>query len=482
MSDRSSRESVASTSQPDGSGGEPSGTVKSTPTQCELWNDGSQTPTTSETSPSGCLWPTPLRGNQGNEGGNAGGMPLRKAIQLTSSAEASPASPSVSPGNSLHRMTLDGSGRTSHESFASYDPTMSLSKTCPDFSQSDSNSMSRLTDAYAAGLVDGEGCLYLTRRRKAYAARMDMGMSAKGLPLLEEMASRYGGTVRLTRKASERWEAAHCWTVTGKKVAPILRLLVPHLRIKREQAEILLRFQDMIDSLSRRPNGTASWTDKGVERAGAMSLRIKELNQKGPRHSPTMGSWFAQLAGGKWVTTQRDFLSDLGWATYSETFPPSGTMRNGKVYRRQRLVPRIDAIESGLLPTPSQSYGTNQGGAAGRVGPGRPSLETMARKNLWPTPRSEDSQCAGAHRGKPDSLYSATKMWPTPQAHDYTGPNTRSVGKERPVSHDDLPTRAGGQLNPTWVEWLMGFPLEWTALDVSETPSSRKSRSGSSGR
>jgi len=33
-----------------------------------------------------------------------------------------------------------------------------------------------------------------------------------------------------------------------------------------------------------------------------------------------------------------------------------------------------------------------------------------------------------------------------------------------------------GRLNPTWVEWLMGFPLTWTVLQASETPSSRKSR------
>jgi hypothetical protein len=26
-------------------------------------------------------------------------------------------------------------------------------------------------------------------------------------------------------------------------------------------------------------------------------------------------------------------------------------------------------------------------------------------------------------------------------------------------------TAAGGQLNPTWVEWLMGFPLGWTDLE-----------------
>jgi hypothetical protein len=40
---------------------------------------------------------------------------------------------------------------------------------------------------------------------------------------------------------------------------------------------------------------------------------------------------------------------------------------------------------------------------------------------------------------------------------------------------------ARGRLNPQWVEWLMGFPAEWTALNRSATPSSRKSRKSSAG-
>jgi len=39
-------------------------------------------------------------------------------------------------------------------------------------------------------------------------------------------------------------------------------------------------------------------------------------------------------------------------------------------------------------------------------------------------------------------------------------------------------TKAGA-LNPTWVEWLMGYPTGWTVLEDSETPSSRKSSNGS---
>ena len=29
--------------------------------------------------------------------------------------------------------------------------------------------------------------------------------------------------------------------------------------------------------------------------------------------------------------------------------------------------------------------------------------------------------------------------------------------------------RGVGKLNPTWVEWLMGFPIGWTDLGASET-------------
>ena len=51
--------------------------------------------------------------------------------------------------------------------------------------------------------------------------------------------------------------------------------------------------------------------------------------------------------------------------------------------------------------------------------------------------------------------------WPTPNANGTTlgqwGGSTNSIRKN--------PTLASGKLNPTWVEWLMGFPEGWTDLD-----------------
>jgi hypothetical protein len=39
---------------------------------------------------------------------------------------------------------------------------------------------------------------------------------------------------------------------------------------------------------------------------------------------------------------------------------------------------------------------------------------------------------------------------------------------------------ATGQLNPAWVEWLMGYPMGWTELKDLETPSFHKSHTKSS--
>jgi hypothetical protein len=67
-------------------------------------------------------------------------------------------------------------------------------------------------------------------------------------------------------------------------------------------------------------------------------------------------------------------------------------------------------------------------------------------------------------------------MWPTPtQDGNYNRKGASAT------SGDGLATAVGGSLNPTWVEWLMGFPLGWTALDPSEMQSSRKSRKSSAG-
>jgi hypothetical protein len=80
-------------------------------------------------------------------------------------------------------------------------------------------------------------------------------------------------------------------------------------------------------------------------------------------------------------------------------------------------------------------------------------------------------------------LAQAVTMWPTPKARDWKdGASAGTFGRSSP----DLgklvgQSKASGSLNPTWVEWLMGFPLGWTDCEHLATPSFRKSLKSSDG-
>ena len=93
--------------------------------------------------------------------------------------------------------------------------------------------------------------------------------------------------------------------------------------------------------------------------------------------------------------------------------------------------------------------------------------ETVA---LWPTPTSRDYKdgSAAACRNVPVNgllgrAVHQNRLLTTPTASDAVG--THGGGNSR-----SLRTDAGGQLNPTWVEWLMGFPIGFTELKPSEMP------------
>lgn len=100
---------------------------------------------------------------------------------------------------------------------------------------------------------------------------------------------------------------------------------------------------------------------------------------------------------------------------------------------------------------------------------GEPNLSGMVQ--MWPTPHAEDYKGSGLAFSKSaehDRIHRNLKgcvMYPTPRAQSATGASEAPNRQGAP----DLQTVCGGLLNPTWVEWLMGFPIGWTELSVSET-------------
>ena len=124
--------------------------------------------------------------------------------------------------------------------------------------------------------------------------------------------------------------------------------------------------------------------------------------------------------------------------------------------------PRTDGIESSLLHTPTET--------ANQLTPSMV-VRDKGSWGLWPTPTGQDAENDGGpsqYDRHSVPLNAVVKMYQTPMPSDVDGGRT-TKGKDR-QDETGLRLQVGGQLNPTWVEWLMGFPIGWTDCEPSETP------------
>jgi len=170
-----------------------------------------------------------------------------------------------------------------------------------------------------------------------------------------------------------------------------------------------------------------------------------ESTVKGPAYGQSSPVLLARydLDTQSWRTSQRCLVETEadGFSEFLATWPRSGMTVNGIAYQLPTLALLTAGIESGSLPTPSATpYGSNQGGSMGRTGPVRHSLNSMAKHNLWPTPTSRD--------WKDGSAKSCANV-----------PENGLLGR---VATRGTET---GSLNPQFVEWLMGYPQNWTVIE-----------------
>lgn len=217
-------------------------------------------------------------------------------------------------------------------------------------------------------------------------------------------------------------------------------------------------------------------------RTSAQPAKALESTGQGPECGSTWPESFARYDrdSSSWKTPQCSLLEGLD--VFSETWPRWGTMRNGVCWERTTVEPPTGATGSGfsgLLPTPLASIATH-GGQNQRDSSGRPGLQMAAMK--WPTPLSGEGSGGGnagyalaAMNGEKRAsgatrslkLRDAVLAYPTPTVND----SKNSTLPPSQISRDNIPGALirdgqppGGQLNPPWVEWLMGWPIGWTDL------------------
>lgn len=165
-------------------------------------------------------------------------------------------------------------------------------------------------------------------------------------------------------------------------------------------------------------------------------------------------------AGSCWKTHRCLWEEVLPWS--SVTLPAWGMTRTGVVFQRQTSARLTNETESGLWPTPTVHGCHNQPGSSKNASWG---LSSAVKQ--WPSHTQHQLQ-----RRRRSS--SSTNTWPTPVASMCKGSSpaalTRRSGASRARDRLDHAVMASdhGQLNPPWVEWLMGWPTGWTDLKPLE--------------
>ena len=148
-----------------------------------------------------------------------------------------------------------------------------------------------------------------------------------------------------------------------------------------------------------------------------------------------------------WKTSQGTF--PWGSDEFLETWPRAGMTLSGIAFQLPPSVRLTDVTASSSLPQ---------------------------EQHRWPTPTTSDAYTdkLRSTQQKENSMHSVTlaqavQRWPTPRTQMYRNPPKNRIGQNSTNYHYNLEEAVGGKLNPTWVEWLMGFPIGWTDLKDSET-------------
>jgi DNA (cytosine-5)-methyltransferase 1 len=177
------------------------------------------------------------------------------------------------------------------------------------------------------------------------------------------------------------------------------------------------------------------------------------------------------------------------WPTPRSCSAMAATITPESAWNEKRN-PNLETIVGrATFPTPSASDYKNQPTsnswkAKGAINYKLSNPEIQA-KWMIPTPTARDGsgvrgKAAQERKGNPiDTVPIYVQKFPTPQSNDAKNAVVRHRTKSQQVMlggtiATDNPELIGGQLNPTWVEWLMGWPLGWTdlkPLEMDKSPS-----------
>lgn len=140
--------------------------------------------------------------------------------------------------------------------------------------------------AYAAGIIDGEGCISIFKHRKrrdtkhGYIFALTVRVSNTNEYIINWLKMQFGGGIcKMADRTSKGYKNCWQWSLSGKKASDFLKLVEPYLLIKHPQAEIAIAFQ--VKKSTRRPKKGNPTTDEEIMLQEADYILTQSLNKRG---------------------------------------------------------------------------------------------------------------------------------------------------------------------------------------------------------
>lgn len=93
--------------------------------------------------------------------------------------------------------------------------------------------------AWAAGFIDGEGCIQLVRSGRGMRAHvLRVSVPQVHRAPLDRLAAMFGGGVHAKQTTNPRHRQQHVWEITSHHAASMLRAIRPYLMVKAAEADL----------------------------------------------------------------------------------------------------------------------------------------------------------------------------------------------------------------------------------------------------
>jgi len=110
--------------------------------------------------------------------------------------------------------------------------------------------------AYAAGIIDGEGSIYVGKTLESYALNVEVKMTDR--EPVEFLGEHFGGLFRV-KETTSNGRQIYCWHVRQNKAVEFLKLIQPYVLGKADQLEVAILFPlPIIDGVRVHKTGNGS--------------------------------------------------------------------------------------------------------------------------------------------------------------------------------------------------------------------------------